>query len=110
MPSGSAPVLPADRLRPFVYTAVHARSWPYTKTYIACQEGRAVAYMARPKKPETMDIMSIRLPDGLIEEIDRFTEKLQADTPLLTVGRADTVRYLLKVGLQEVARKGRKPR
>ena len=48
-----------------------------------------------------MNILSIRLPDGLIEEIDRFTEKLQAETPLLTIGRADTVRYLLKVGLQE---------
>lgn len=66
--------------------------------------------MARPKKPETMDIMSIRLPEGLIEEIDRFTEKLQAETPLLAIGRADTVRYLLRVALHDTGRKGKKPK
>jgi metal-responsive CopG/Arc/MetJ family transcriptional regulator len=66
--------------------------------------------MARPKKPETMDIISIRLPEGLIEEIDRFTEKLKAETPLLAIGRADTVRYLLRIALRDAARKSKKPK
>jgi hypothetical protein len=60
--------------------------------------------LARPKKAETMDIVSMRLPKGMIVEIDRYTERLREETPLLTINRTDTIRYLLARALKEFAR------
>lgn len=62
--------------------------------------------MARPKKADPWVTVSLRLPSALIEEIDRYAERLQEETPLLEIGRADTMRYLLKVALQEGQKRG----
>jgi hypothetical protein len=62
--------------------------------------------MTRPKKDETMDTVSIRLPSSILDEVDACTEKLREDTPLLAVTRTETIRFLIQVGLREVARKG----
>ena len=64
--------------------------------------------MARPKKDDPWVTVSVRLPAGLIDEIDGYTERLQDETPLLGVARADTIRYLLKLGLQTTVKKTRK--
>jgi hypothetical protein len=50
-----------------------------------------------------MDLLSIRLPKGMIEELDRYTEKLRQETPLLAITRTDTIRYLLARALKELA-------
>lgn len=62
--------------------------------------------MARPRKDETMETTSVRLPASILEEVDACAQKLQDDTPLLTVTRTETIRFLIQVGLREVARKG----
>lgn len=59
--------------------------------------------MARPKKAETMDLLSIRVPKGMIDELDRYTERLRGETPLLVINRTDTIRYLLARALKEFA-------
>ena len=61
--------------------------------------------MARPKKDETMSTISVRLPKGLISEIDRYTEKLKADTLLAGIGRAESIRYLLQMAVRRSARR-----
>jgi len=58
--------------------------------------------MARPKKPSTMEVLSIRVPKSMIEEIDRYTEQLREETPLLAINRTDTIRYLLARKLHEL--------
>lgn len=62
--------------------------------------------MARPKKPETLAVVSIRLPDRILEQIDQCASKLQDEMPLLQVTRTDAIRYLIQVGLAEFAKKG----
>jgi hypothetical protein len=62
--------------------------------------------MARPKKVDPWVTVSLRLPSALIDEIDRHSERLREETPLLEISRADTMRYLLKLALQDAQRKG----
>ena len=50
-----------------------------------------------------MDLLSIRLPKAMIVELDRYTEKLREETPLLAISRTDTIRYLLARALNELA-------
>ena len=50
-----------------------------------------------------MDLLSIRLPKGMIEELDRYTEQLREETPLLAITRTDTIRYLIARALKELA-------
>ena len=64
--------------------------------------------MARPKKDETMETVSARLPRAMIEEIDNFVESLKGDMPLLNISRADGVRQLLANALKIEAAAGRK--
>ena len=61
--------------------------------------------MARPRKPQTLSTVSIRLPKAMIDEIDRCAERLQEETPLLQVTRTDAVRYLLQTALEEFWRR-----
>jgi metal-responsive CopG/Arc/MetJ family transcriptional regulator len=58
--------------------------------------------MARPKKDEAMETVSVRLPKGMVGEIDRFVESLKGDMPLLNISRADGVRQLLANALNVV--------
>ena len=62
--------------------------------------------MVRPRKDETMETISVRLPNSIMEDVDACAERLRKDTPLLTVTRTETIRFLIQVGLREVARKG----
>lgn len=61
--------------------------------------------MARPKKEDPWVTVSLRLPPAMIEEIDRHAERLRDDTPLLAISRADTMRYLLKVAMQDAQKR-----
>ena len=62
--------------------------------------------MVRPRKDETMEVTSVRLPNSIMAEVDACTERLRKDTPLLMITRTETIRFLIQVGLREVARKG----
>lgn len=61
--------------------------------------------MARPKKDDPWVTVSLRLPPAMIAEIDRHAERLREQTPLLEISRADTMRYLMKVALQEAQKR-----
>jgi hypothetical protein len=61
--------------------------------------------MARPKKPEVMRTLSLRLPDKLIQAVDACAEELQAEMPLFEITRTDALRYLLQLGLTRHGRK-----
>lgn len=63
--------------------------------------------MARPRKDETMSAISVRLPKGLIAEIDRYTEKIKAETQLAVISRADAIRHLLQIAVRRPIRRGR---
>jgi hypothetical protein len=63
--------------------------------------------MARPRKDQIMQPLSLRLPEELIEEIDACARKLQEEMPLLEVNRTDALRYLIKLGLTEVRKKAK---
>ncbi len=54
----------------------------------------------RPKKETVMDTLAIRLPDDLVEQLNKYVERLQEDLPGLNITRADAVRQLLAVGLK----------
>ena len=56
--------------------------------------------MARPKKDDSMDTVSVRLPKGMVEEIDGYVKSLKGDMPLLNISRADGVRQLLANALK----------
>ena len=43
--------------------------------------------MPRPKKDETMETVSVRLPKVMVTEIDNFVEALKGDMPLLNISR-----------------------
>lgn len=64
--------------------------------------------MARPKKDETMETVSVRLPKVMVAEIDNFVEALKGDMPLLNISRADGVRQLLADALKSKATIGRR--
>ena len=65
--------------------------------------------MARPRKETTMQAVSLRLPEALLDRIDACANRLREDTPLLEVTRTDALRYLIQVGLAEFDRQ-RAPR
>lgn len=54
----------------------------------------------RPKKESTMDSLSLRVPDELVDKIDVYTAKLQEELPLLSITRADAIRQLIAMGLK----------
>jgi Arc/MetJ-type ribon-helix-helix transcriptional regulator len=64
--------------------------------------------MPRPKKDETMETVSVRLPKVMVAEIDNYVEALKGDMPLLNISRADGVRQLLSEALNSKATIGRR--
>lgn len=66
--------------------------------------------MARPKKPETLATISVRLQPSLLAAVDQCAERLQKDVPLLQVTRTDAVRYLIQLGVEEFDRSSKKKR
>jgi metal-responsive CopG/Arc/MetJ family transcriptional regulator len=63
--------------------------------------------MARPRKDETMSTISVRLPNGLIAEIDRYAERLRTETRLMAISRADAIRHLLQEAIKRPVRRTR---
>jgi Arc/MetJ-type ribon-helix-helix transcriptional regulator len=59
----------------------------------------------RPRKVETMETVSVRLPRAMVVEIDAHVGRMREQTPLLLINRADAVRQLLAEALQ--ARSGK---
>jgi len=66
--------------------------------------------MARPKKDDTMETVSVRLPRMMVDEIDAYVIELKGDMPLLNISRADGVRQLLSNALKLEASKKRTQR
>ena len=66
--------------------------------------------MARPKKPVTMETVSVRLPSSMLDEIDAYIEEIKAEMPLLNISRADGIRQLIADGITHRESKGRKKR
>ena len=62
--------------------------------------------MARPKKPEVMELVSVRIPTSLLLEVDAYIEDIKKEMPLLNIGRGDGIRQLIADGL--AARDGNK--
>lgn len=56
--------------------------------------------MGRPKLPETMVTVSVRLPAATVAEIDAYADKMRRSMPLVMLGRADAVRQLLGIALE----------
>ena len=56
-----------------------------------------------------METVSTRVSNGMASAIDAYQQELQAEVPLLNVGRADAVRQLLALGIETaVARRKKK--
>lgn len=51
-----------------------------------------------------MQVVSLRLPEQLMRDVDAVAQQLQADTPLLDVTRTDALRYLIQLGLAAAQR------
>ena len=66
--------------------------------------------MARPKKPETLSTISVRLQPKLLDAVDQCAEKLQKEVPLLQVTRTDALRYLIQLSVEEFDRASKKKR
>jgi len=66
--------------------------------------------MARPKKPETLSTISVRLQPSMLDAVDQCAAKLQKEVPLLQVTRTDAVRYLIQLGVEEFERASKKRR
>ncbi len=60
--------------------------------------------MARPRKEQTMQAVSLRLPEKIIEGVDAFAASLQEQVPLLEVTRTDALRHLIQLGLADFAK------
>jgi Arc/MetJ-type ribon-helix-helix transcriptional regulator len=64
--------------------------------------------VGRPKLPETMEILSVRLPARMVKEIDAYIEEQRREMPLLPVNKADVVRELIALGLGSRRKKGKR--
>ncbi len=60
--------------------------------------------MARPRKEQTMQAVSLRLPERIIEGVDACAASLQQQVPLLEVTRTDALRHLIQLGLADFAK------
>jgi hypothetical protein len=55
--------------------------------------------MARPKKTDVMELVSVRIPTSLLLEVDAYIEDIKKEMPLLNIGRGDGIRQLIADGL-----------
>jgi metal-responsive CopG/Arc/MetJ family transcriptional regulator len=56
--------------------------------------------LGRPKLDETMETVSVRLPKGMLTEVDSYLDRLREEVPLLLLHRGDAVRQLIALGLE----------
>lgn len=61
--------------------------------------------MGRPKLPEPMETVSVRLPKSVVDQVDAYLAQMRAEAPFLLLNRADAMRQLLAIGLDFEARK-----
>jgi hypothetical protein len=47
-----------------------------------------------------MDTLAVRCPDEIVEDIDRYIDRVRDDYPMMNVTRADAVRMLLAAGIE----------
>lgn len=64
--------------------------------------------MARPKKEETLEVISVRLHRNMVEAVDAVADGIRKEVPLLNVSRADAIRQLLAEALAARAKKRKK--
>lgn len=55
--------------------------------------------MGRPKLPDTMETVSVRLPKAVVDEIDAYLSNMRGEAPFLMLNRADAIRQLLAIAL-----------
>jgi hypothetical protein len=55
--------------------------------------------MGRPKLPEPMETVSVRLSAAMLTEIDAYLSNMKLEAPFLMLNRADAIRQLLAIGL-----------
>lgn len=46
-------------------------------------------------------LLAIRVPEGWVEKIDAYQERMQNDNPAFSVSRADALRYMIQKEIQE---------
>ncbi len=62
--------------------------------------------MARPKRTSNNSaetkgkLLAVRVPDSLLDEIDKLLEVMHAEAPWVQMTRSDAVRWLLSVALK----------
>lgn len=56
--------------------------------------------MGRPKLPEPMETVSVRLPASVVAEIDAYLAEMRMEAPFIMLNRADAIRQLLAIGLR----------
>lgn len=56
--------------------------------------------MGRPKLPEPMETVSVRLSAAMLREVDAYLAQMKLEAPFLMLNRADAIRQLLAIGLQ----------
>ena len=74
-------------------------------------QARLVTWLKEQEMTETKQMKQVftRMPDELIEALDRFTERRQREQPWTTVTRSDVVRELLYQALGEKGEVGTHP-
>lgn len=55
--------------------------------------------MGRPKLPEPMETVSVRLSAVMLKDIDDYLAQMKIEAPFLMLNRADAIRQLLAIGL-----------
>lgn len=86
-------------------TLTEVRIFRY-RAWMAQKTKTAPAKLAKPRAAETPHEppsfqVSIRLPLELVERLDRYQDRMQAEHPALGIKRADVVRVLLTRALDE---------
>jgi antitoxin component HigA of HigAB toxin-antitoxin module len=71
-------------------------------------QARLMTWLQEQEMPETKHMKQIftRMPDELIEALDRLTERRQREQPWTTVTRSDVVRELLYQALGKTGDQG----
>lgn len=55
--------------------------------------------MGRPKLPEPMETVSVRLPKSVVDQIDAYLRAMRSEAPFIMLNRADAMRQLLSMAL-----------
>lgn len=58
-----------------------------------------VRHMGRPKLPEPMETVSVRLPKSVVDQIDGYLQAMRSEAPFLMLNRTDAIRQLIAIAL-----------